>query len=270
MSIEQIRRYEHIGVGYREHSATRVVLMTATLTPPPSAIARADPALRLRDYSEALSFYLTLPTERFDRIIFADNSDTDLIPLLELAERENRDKHVELLSFQANDHDPKLGKAYGEFRIIDTALAASTCLSPDDHVWKTTGRLRCLNIDDLDLASSADDCFVCDLYNLPFVRSGRWDDRGRMELRLFRFQPYAYDRWIRHTKRNGPQTFDESYLFGVMMAARKHSTMLPRFPIQPTIAGVSGRTERDYLSSSQRLKDSIRNLSRRLTPWLWL
>lgn len=270
MPVEQVRRYEHTGAAYRARSATRTILMTATLTPPPVAITRADPALRLCDYSEALSFYLTMPTERFDRIVFADNSDSDLAPLLELVQRENRDKRVELLSFQANDHDPALGKAYGEFRIIDTALQASACLHPDDQIWKTTGRLRCLNLPDLDRACTPDACFVCDLYNLPFIRSGRWNERGRMELRLFRFQPRAYDIWIRGTQRNGPQIFDERFLYRVMVAARKQSNMCPRFPVQPEIAGVSGRTQRDYLSSDQRLKDFIRSVSRRLTPWLWL
>lgn len=270
MLVKNIRQREHSGPYYRQHPNARAILMTATLTPPPSAIARADPELRLRDYCEALSFYLSLPASRFDRIVFADNSDSDLNPLLELAQRDNRDKRVELLSFQANDHDPALGKAYGEFRIIDTALGASTCLNPHDHVWKTTGRLRCLNINELDLASSPNDCFVCDLYNLPFVRSGRWDDRGRMELRLFRFQPQAYDRWIRHSQRNGPDFFDEKYLYRVMLAARKEASISPRFPLQPTIAGVSGRTQRDYRSSSQRLKDGIRKVTRRLAPWLWL
>jgi hypothetical protein len=270
MSIRQVCRLDHSGPNYKQHPNSRAVLMTATLTPPTSAIARSNPALRLRDYCESLSFYLTLPATSFDRIVFADNSDSDLTPLLELVQRENRDKLVELLSFQANDHDPALGKAYGEFRIIDTALAVSTCLRPDDHVWKTTGRLRCLNLPEIEKACSPDDNFVCDLYNLPFVRSGRWNDRGRMELRLFRFRPRAYDRWIRGTQRNGPETFDESFLYKVMLEARKETTMRPRFPIQPTIAGVSGRTQRDYLSSSQRMKDGIRKLSRRITPWLWL
>ena len=270
MPVKDIRRYEHTGSAYREHPAARAVLMTATLTPPPSAITRSDPAARLRDYCEAMSFYLSLPSERFDRIILADNSNSDLTPLLELAQRENRDKRVELLSFQANDHRPALGKAYGEFRILDTALAASACLRPDDYVWKTTGRLRCLNIAALDAAIERDYCMVCDLFNVPFVRSGHWQDRGRIDLRLFRFQPRAYDRWIRGTRREGPEPFDENLLYNVVVEARKEALVCPRFPIQPTIAGISGRTERDYLSPGQRFKDQVRGMARRIAPWLWL
>lgn len=270
MPVDDVRRYEHAGAVYSERPGSRVILMTATLTPPPSAVARFDPAMRMRDYSAALSFYLSLPSERFDRIILADNSASNLTPLLELTQRENRDKRVEFLSFQANDHSPARGKAYGEFRILDIALETSACLRADDHVWKTTGRLRCLNITALDAAVTRDYCFVCDLYNLPFVRTGRWSDRGRIDLRLFRFQPRAYDHWIRGQGREGPAPFDESYLYRVMIEARKQVAVCPRFPIQPHVAGVSGRTQRDYLSTSQRLKDNIRSVTRRIAPWLWL
>ena len=244
--------------------------MTATLNPPPSAVLRFDPETRLKDYSESLSYYLTLPNTHFDRIVFADNSDSDLTPLLELAERENKDKHVQLLSFQANDHSPALGKAYGEFRILDTVMDTPTCLQPNDHVWKTTGRLRCLNIVEIDSAVSNKTGFVCDLYNLPFIRSGRWSDRGTIDLRLFRFQPSIYARYIRTTPRRGADTFDEKFLYRLILEMRKTSNVRPRFPIQPLVAGVSGRTERDYLSVSQRWKDAIRSVTRRAAPWLWL
>lgn len=270
MAADGIRRFDHTGMIYSENPGAAAILMTATVTPPSSAIARSDPAIRMQDYGSALSFYLGLPAERFDRIILADNSDSDLSPLYEIVKRSNRDKRVELMSFQANDHDPALGKAFGEFRIIDIATAASRHLKPGDNVWKTTGRLRCLNLVELEKASSRDDDFICDLYNLPFVRSGRWNDRGRMELRLFRFKPAAYDIWLRATERNGSEPFDEKLLFQVMMAARRAGAVRPRFPIQPRIAGVSGRTQRDYLSQSQRAKDFVRTAARRVAPWLWL
>lgn len=270
MPVPVIHRFDHTGAAHRPSPDGRAILMTATLTPPATAVARSDSATRLHDYLEALTFYLSLPTSRFDRIVFADNSASDLTPLLELAERENRDKRVELLSFQANDHNPALGKAYGEFRILDTALAASACLRPDDHVWKTTGRLRCLNIEALDRAITKEYCLVCDLFNVPFVRSGGWRDRGRIDLRLFRFQPVAYDRWFRGARRDGPEPFDEKSIYEIIVAARREASVCPRLPIQPMIAGISGRTQRDYLSPRQRFKDGIRGVSRRIVPWLWL
>ena len=114
------------------------LLMTATLVPPPSAVSRAD-------YLDALAFYLSLPTATLDRVLFVDNSDADVGPVLDAAQRLAGDKTVEVLSFQGNDHPPQCGKAYGEFRLMDYGLAHSALFAPDDVVWKVTGRLKDLN-----------------------------------------------------------------------------------------------------------------------------
>ena len=121
----EISLLKHQGAAYRPRPGAGVVLMTATLSPPAAAIARSDPQVRLRDYCEALKFHMRLPSSQFDRIVLADNSASDLTPILHSAMREQSDKAIELLSFQANDHPPSMGKAYGEFRLLDTALAHS-------------------------------------------------------------------------------------------------------------------------------------------------
>ena len=121
------------------------LLMTAALVPPLSAVSRADPAARLADYLDALAFYLSLPTATLDRVLFVDNSDADIGPVLDAARRLAGDKTVEVLSFQGNDHPPQCGKAYGEFRLMDYGLAHSALFAPDDVVWKVTGRLKGLN-----------------------------------------------------------------------------------------------------------------------------
>jgi hypothetical protein len=271
MSAPTIRRFEHQGAAFVQRPGTSVVLMTGTLVPPVRAVARADPQTRMQDYCDALSFYLALPADQFDRIVFADNSDADFGALAELVQRENVDKCVELLSFQANDHSPSLGKAFGEFRILDIAIASAHAIKPGDHIWKVTGRLRCQNIAALDARCSDNDDIVCDLYNLPFVRSkGRDAGRGTMELRLFRCTPVAYDKWVRHAKRTGAGAFDEHRLFQLLQDVARTIKVRKRFPLQPAMAGVSGRTQRDYQSPSQRTKDLVRSIARRVTPWLWL
>ena len=95
------------------------MLLTATVSPPAAAVARSDPNVRVRDYSKALDFYLSLPSSQFDRIVLADNSASDLTPIFASLSNLCSDKAIELLSFQANDHSPAMGKAYGEFRLLD-------------------------------------------------------------------------------------------------------------------------------------------------------
>src|SRR5437667_4614247 len=98
-----------------------VLLMTATLNPPPGAVARADPGERLADYAAALAFYLQVPAQIINRIIIADNSFAGMDFLRPVAADTKHDKVVEMMSFAANDHAVSLGKAYGEFRLMDMA-----------------------------------------------------------------------------------------------------------------------------------------------------
>lgn len=263
-------RLEHRGDNYRPRPDTRVVLMTATVSPPATAVARSDPQVRVRDYGEALAFYMGLPSDQFDRIVFADNSASDLTSIFAPIVRHCDDKAVELLSFQANDHPPALGKAYGEFRLLDTALTQSRLIGPCDRIWKTTGRLRCLNLERLDQAIVGDVDLACDLHNVPFVGSGKLVGGEMMDLRLFAFRRNFYDRVIRGRWFSAASDFDAHFMYWVAVKSSRQWSVLPRFPIQPVISGLSGRTQRDYLGAAQRMKDGVRGILRRFVPRLWL
>ena len=66
-----------------------VLLLTATVTPPAGvpSLQRTNPAQRLRDYEEALSFYLPLVGTTFDAIVFAENSASDITSLKQMTTR---------------------------------------------------------------------------------------------------------------------------------------------------------------------------------------
>jgi hypothetical protein len=244
--------------------------MTATLSPPVGAVARVDPTERLQDYLEALRFYLTLPNQVIDRILFVDNSDGDLAALESRARDTPHAKVVELISFAGNDHPPALGKAYGEFRLIDYGLTHTSLFAPEDIVWKTTGRLKFLNLPEVAGAVRRPYDLLCDLHNLPFVGSGGWRDNRYLDLRIFAFRRHAYDMVFRGTWQEHPRGYDATFLFDRVMDARRRLLVIPRFPRQPRLQGISGRHQRDYLSGSQRLKDGVRGALRRVVPWVWL
>jgi hypothetical protein len=246
------------------------LLMTATLSPPAGAVARVDPAARLEDYLEALQFYLTLPSQVIDRILFVDNSDGDLAPLAAHACDTAHDKIVELITFAGNDHSPALGKAYGEFRLMDYGLTHTMLFAPEDIIWKITGRLKFLNLPEVAGAARRPYDLLCDLHNLPFVGSGDWRDNRYLDLRSFAFRRHAYDAVFRGTWQEHPKNYDATFLFDRVMDARRELRVIPRFPRQPRLQGISGRHQRDYLSGSQRLKDGVRGALRRVAPWVWL
>ena len=245
--------------------------MSATLAPPVAAVARADPGDRLNDYLDALRFYLSLPNTAVDRILFVDNTHGDLSPLVRLAQEFPHDKEVEFIGFEGNDHPYQRGKAYGEFKLIDFGLAHTTLFGPDDTVWKTTGRLKFLNLPEMSQrCKNLDFDILCDLHNIPWVGSGNWRTRHNMDLRVFAFRKKAYDTVFRNRWRAHESGFDAGFMYHLVLQKHGGVRVVPRFPVQAQLQGISGRHQRDYRSHSQSLKDAVRGATRQIAPWLWL
>lgn len=247
------------------------LVMTATLIPPPSAVARSDPKERMQDYLSALEFYLSLPGGLVDRILFIDNSNADLASLVGLARTKPHGKLVEFISFAGNDHPVQRGKAYGEFKLLDYGLANTTLFGPDDLVWKITGRLRFLNLGEMiKRCKQIQFDILCDLHNIPLVGSGKWRNPENMDLRVFAFRMSAYDQVFRGQWQVHPTGLDARYLYHLMRKSHAKLKVRHRFPIQAQLQGISGRHMRDYSSPSQKSKDLVRSLLRRVMPWAWL
>src|SRR3569832_774634 len=119
-----------------------VLVMTATIRPLAGipSLARTDPALRLADYRSSLSFYVQLLGTSFDQLLFVENSASDLSTLKDEVTRADINSKVEFISFYGLDYNPKYGRGYGEFRLIDYAIATARTLESDDIIWKVTGR----------------------------------------------------------------------------------------------------------------------------------
>jgi hypothetical protein len=127
------------------------IVMTATITPNANTplLARSEPQLRMEDYKTALKFYLSCSNKLIDRIVFIDNSNTDLAPLTEIVRLSSTDKKVDLISFDGNDHPVQYGKGYSEYRLLDYGLGNTKLLKDFDTFWKVTGRLCVTNIEHL-------------------------------------------------------------------------------------------------------------------------
>jgi hypothetical protein len=257
------------GIAHQHASHAFTMLMTATVTPPLEAVARNDVSLRSQDYMNALNWYVNLPSTVCAKIVFADNSHSDLTEIASVVPQDT-DKSVEFLSFSANDHPVGYGKAYGEFRLIAHALAMSETISPNDWIWKTTGRHVIRNLATLDAKLGRDFDWVCDLHDVPYVNSGMWRDHEQMDLRAFAFKQPVFSQLVGSTWEERKNAFHANLMYHLVRDPAHGFRVCPRFPIQPDIVGVSGRTGRHYDGFAQRSKDQIRGVARRLTPWLWL
>ncbi|MBB6132983.1 hypothetical protein HD842_001094 [Massilia aurea] len=246
-----------------------VILMSATITPSKDmpGSTRMDPAIRMNDYIEALRYYEGVAPEVVDRIVFLENSDTDLTPLKNALQRKSY-KNVEFISV-SSDYPPSRGKGYGEFRMFDEGLLASESIKADDHIWKVTGRLKILNIKQLICSAPADYEVYCDLRDVPLIGESLGGNLW-MELRTFAFRRDAYDRYFRGE-------FSKSFVlekkfFQTMKEElkKRNKQIIPRFRVQPIIDGYSGYSNANYRSASYRAKEKLRMVARTIAPGLWL
>lgn len=247
--------------------------MTATITPPAGvpALQRVDPSERLADYERALSFYVGLPDSIVSRVVFAENSGTDLASLRAIADREGTGKDVELVSFDGLDYPVAHGRAVGEMRLIETALSRSRllgALGEDDPFWKVTGRLRFTNLAGLIATTPEGAGLYVDFrrYPRPWVdtRVFASTPRAFRDLLLSRVELLRQD----ELERMGFSAPEER-LFGELLPERERARIVPRLRYEPRIEGYSGQGE-DYARPARRAWAGTRAIVRRVCPPLWI
>ena len=215
------------------------------------ALQRVDPGDRLTDYERALAFYLGLPTTVVDRVVFAENSDSDLSSLERLAERAGAGKDVEPPLLRR----PRLSgrtraRGGGETRLIDTALERSRLLGAlpaDEPFWKVTGRLRFTNIDRLIATAPSGPELYIDFRRFP----RRWVD-----IRIFACTPRTFRELFvareplmrqNELERSG-YSAPEERLFEELLPLRERARVAPRLRLEPRVEGYSGHGH-DYRAS---------------------
>jgi hypothetical protein len=254
----------------RRH-AGQTLLLTATITPPPDAVklARTDPAARLNDYLQALAFYLNLPDNAIDRIIFVENSNSDISKLRALA-AQFPNKEVEFISFNGLDYPTKYGRAFGEARLMDYAFANSEIIAELDdeaRIWKGTGRLRLTNFPAMIRRAPDDYELYCDLRNV----NAQW-----MDQRFYSFTPSGYRTILQNIaddlREDRHNTLAaETLMYRIVVQHVAPGRAVPRFRTQPFISGISGFGNYDYGRGVKNcLKDYTKVISRKLRPNYWI
>ena len=121
-----------------------VILLTACVNPGgmPFTVLN-DTSERLRQYREALDFYLR---ETAQPIVFCENT---LCDFSEDYKEYIASGRLEYITFDGNNFDKSKGKGYGEALIMEEAFRRSQLLGQCNFVVKITGRLIVRNISQL-------------------------------------------------------------------------------------------------------------------------
>lgn len=245
-----------------------VLLLTATVTPPPGVplLSRVDPAQRLHDYADALRFYLPLIGGTFDSIVFAENSESDISLLKQIVAQAGASDRVEFLSFNGLDHPPSYGRGYGEFKLVDHAMANAVSLQGEACVWKCTGRYVLKNIEALVRRRPAVDLY-CHCRDMP---------QRLCELSVLSFNRHAHTaaiegiyKQLRNDITPGVHSNEEIAFRGLIDRLPPGVTVRRRFNITPLIEGVRGWNNLDY-SGAWAPKMLLRRAAQTFTPWIWI
>lgn len=247
-----------------------ILLLTATITPPRGApmLVRVDPAVRRRDYQAALAFYLELLGGCLDHIVFAENSNSDISSLRDLADRSGRGDRVEFIVFDGLDHPPACGRGYGEFKLVDHAMRHSRAVAGARGaatVWKVTGRYIVRNLERIIRHSPAGFDLYCNCRNRPqrwvdmYLQA--WSERGYREVIRGRYPELSED---------GANVSAEVRFREWVDAAPPVVAVARRFTVTPLVEGARGLDNQDYSRGNHLLKYYLRSALRTAAPWLWV
>lgn len=251
------------------HAATWLLIMTATIQPSPRAgVLRADPALRLADYQRALRFWLGQTHPCAARILFLENSGSDLSSLQAIAQHENpARKLVEFLSIPASPIPEGFNYGYSEMELLDAGLDRSELRRDTTHIIKTTGRLIFPALGHaLDLLPAAPELLI-DCRRFPWPRRG-----ADARVQIFACSHAYYQSHLRGTHR-AMNTTDlrllEQLLYSRVIPTLGQPGVFLRFPCNIDPVGYSGFKARSYQTVGQRFDQAIRALLRHIAPSCW-
>jgi hypothetical protein len=239
--------------------------MTATITPHNARnLARTDPAARLKDYDDALGFYLGLIDRPLHGIVFVENSDSDVTTLRQLVASRGLTERVEFLcNYGINLYSGK-GRAHGEFKLLDYAMTESIMVieaGMNHVVWKITGRYVVKNLASIIASAPRGFEAYVDMKDHP----RRW-----MDMRLMAWTSTGYDRIFRGVADDLDSKTHEMHMRDYLPKRAQGARLVPRFSKEPFIDGVRGWDNGNYSKGRELLKCYVRSVGRVLAPWYWI
>ena len=260
---------DSISQPHRHPAVTWLLVMTATIQPASNAnVQRLDPALRLADYERALRFWLAQTHPSTSRILFLENSGSDLSSLRAIATQENSaGKPVEFLSIPAGPIPAGLNYGYSEMELLDAGLDRSELRRQTSHMIKTTGRLIFPSLPNAIDRLPAPPELLIDCRRFPWPRHG-----ADARVQLFACSQAYYDQHLRGSQHSmNPTTLRllEQLLYARVIRTQGQPGVYLRFPCNIDPVGYSGFKGRSYQTIGQRFDQITRAFLRRVAPAYW-
>jgi hypothetical protein len=247
---------------------SNLLLLTATIKPPAGVpnLRLTDPRQRLKDYIHALKFYCKLPRSVVAKVVFVENSASDLSPLEEAVAKANASEFVEFVSFDGLNYPSQYGRAYGELKLVDYGVQHSTAIGgakPTDVLWKVTGRYRILNIASLIRSAPANFDLYCDLRDWPT----RWMDMRIFACTVSAHQALLKDMYTR-LREDVIKVAPEQHMHPLIEELAKSDRVVTRFRREPRVDGTRGTDLKHFLTTDGLVKYHLRSSFRHAARFL--
>ena len=215
------------------------LILTATINPGnmPDLI-RKDIIMRLDDYKKSFEFWLN--NSNIKKIIFIENSNSDLSFFHELAKK-HKDKEIEILSNNLNsDFDKSLGKGYGQYLCLREVFKNSQLVKNVNYFIDVTGRHCVINFDAIleDINSNKSDIYINLSNNLKFSDANIY--AGNKDF----FLNYVLPETSKTNDKDG--NIFENCIAKAVLKAVSNGLSLSKTPIYPIIDGYIGTNGKEY------------------------
>ncbi len=227
------------------------LLMTATVAPASGMrTTLANPDARRDEYIRAVRYYRDLIGRGIDRIVFVDNSHSDLS-----AFRAVTDGYpITLLSYQGISYPSSYGYGYGEMALVQHAMDHVPDLA-EGVVVKVTGRYRVTNLARVVRSVRGVD-FAGDIWN----RRRPW-----LDMRVMMWTKRGYDALLRDSYlllRDDENRLPPEMILSRHILASQDVPVRTYLTVDPIVHGVRGMDGKDWGRGSLAAKRTIRALTR--------
>jgi hypothetical protein len=258
-------------------STNYTLLMTACIEPNPlnfksDSIHRMNALIRLKDYENALVYWLTCSTVRLNGIVFIENSGFDLTPLKNLVAINNPQAlDVEFLQQHASERPKGLHYGYSEIEMIDYAFKRSTLINQSDYIIKVTGRLYFPKLGKLlkRLPNGFD--LAIDSRDYKF-----WKYRkSYVVTTIFVVSKKFYNTFLFNAKSQmvpGINSHIEKAYYKILkpLSFKNDNRIILRFPFSMNPIGIGAHGNVNYRSKKKLIESKIRDLTRIIFPNFWI
>lgn len=251
---------------------TFTLLLTACIQPTVEKLSgnsrfRMDAMVRLKDYENALRYWLNYEDLRIINLVFIENSGYDLSTLRELVRQENKfNRRVEFIEVVPEPIPEGLHYGYSELEMIDTAIERSRIISDTTFFIKVTGRLYFPELSKLLSTVTNATKFLADSrdYQLGKRKKQYVITTLLVINRTFYKQTLMYARRTMQPSVSGH--FETLYYQVLKPLELKNKQVVLRFLFNVDPVGYGAHWNVNYNSFSKRIESVIRGMARYCIP----